>query len=516
MIMLEMNRSKLLGRSRVVTTLYISIFALVLLLRIDPLPPALAFNPVSNGSVVQSSNGLESVTDANNGGLPPCDPQDPSCGFSPCDPNDPACTDSGGNAGGGPGDGTGTGGGGNDGGLPPCDPQDPICGFSPCDPKDPACPANGDNGGSNDNGGNGGGGAPPPCDPQDPSCGFSPCDPKDPACPGGGSPPPCDIQDPACGGLPPPCDLQDPSCIITPCDPLDPACIITPCDPADPLCTGQGGAPHSCDPQNSGCSPFPTSEETCDDGIDNDGNGIVDDPSQCSHGGPPLPAFPGGGATTPASKLSPIGDPNILGVAPNILGVAPNILGVAEAKLSTENICNDGIDNDHNNLKDMEDPSCGDIIQSNNPTLMTSSGKIIPTVEVVVTENLTLNKLKGTSALHSVSGNEEDTGRSTTTVISIIGVGTGQSHDIRTVSLHYKYSQDKITVTKGSKVVWLNDDPSQSHGINVLERISGKLIYTYPVIRSGNSAYFIFDNPGEYVYTDSQHPTMTGLITVLG
>ena len=65
-------------------------------------------------------------------------------------------------------------------------------------------------------------------------------------------------------------------------------------------------------------------------------------------GGPFAAAFPGG-------ALSTISDGTIQSVPsdPNAL-----LISTAEGSLSTESICNDGTDNDHDGLVDMKDPNC--------------------------------------------------------------------------------------------------------------------------------------------------------------
>jgi plastocyanin len=404
---------------------------------------------------------------------------------SSCAPNDQTCS-SPGDIGGGP---------------PVCDPQDPSCsdnggtpppgdigGVPPCDPQDPSCSDNG--------------GTPPPGD----IGGVPPCDPTDPSCSGV---PPCDPTDPSCSGVPP-CDPTDPSCVITPCDPQDPLCVITPCVPEDPLCIGNpvGNPGPSCNPDNPACPEAPGAPSPiCDDGVDNDRNGAIDDECRGGPGGPSPTLFPGGVASTPNGP-SPIGDPNILGVA-----FQSNLLpGSAEAALTKENICNDGIDNDHNGLKDSEDPSCSV------PELSPMGIKLIPGSIGLKTnanspENKTFDKSKVTNSYFSMlDSNEVNTN---TVIISITGTDNAQTPDIRTVSMHYKYSQERISIDKGTKVMWVNDDPTQAHGINLIDKLSGKIIYSYPVIRPGNSAYYIFENPGQYIYTDPKFMTMTGLITVL-
>src|SRR4029079_13229889 len=110
---MTMDSNKLLRR-RVSISTCVMLFALTLILRIDPVSSAFASQ--SNETLTQNPDlgtvGGTSSPGGNPGdigGPPPCDPQDPNCGVSPCDPEDPLCPDT--------------------GGPPPCDPQDPSCSF---------------------------------------------------------------------------------------------------------------------------------------------------------------------------------------------------------------------------------------------------------------------------------------------------------------------------------------------------------------------------------------------------
>jgi plastocyanin len=386
-----------------------------------------------------------------------------------------------------------------------CDPADPACGGGggdQCDPADPAC----------------GGGGGDQCDPADPACGGGggdQCDPADPACGGGGGDQ-CGPADPACGG-----GGGDQ------CDPADPACGGgggDQCDPADPACGGGGG--DQCDPADPACGggPLPPME-ICDDGVDNDGDGNIDIADSDCIGGPLPPALPGGGAIPPDNNPSPVGDRNTGGnqlrggmqsVLENddeprsIFGAAlqTNLLPIqAEAKLPTENNCNDGQDNDHNGLKDSEDPGCGvtEVSQVEFENLPVS-------ISTKISESSSENHIPIKNVVTSASP-LATTLNNKTSVISILGAG---KHDIRTISsFHYGYSPEKITIEKGSKVMWINQDPTDTHGINLIDRLSGKTLFSYPVIRFENFAYYEFQEPGQFTYVDPMLPSMSGVITVV-
>jgi plastocyanin len=278
------------------------------------------------------------------------------------------------------------------------------------------------------------------------------------------------------------------------------------CDPADPAC---GGA------------PLPPSE-ICSDGVDNDGDGKIDEADGDCTGGPLPPALPGGGASTPPDiNPSPIGDRNtgadqfsggMLAVdngPRTILGAAfqTNLLPIqAEAKLPREVICNDGRDNDNNGLKDSVDPGCGitEISQLEFKNLPVS-------ISTKISENSSENHSPRKSLVPSVS--PLTTQNNKTSVISILG---GDKHDIRTLSsFHYGYSPEKITIEKGSKVMWINQDPTDTHGINLIDRLSGKTLFSNPIIAFENFAYYEFQETGQFTYVDPMLPSMTGEITVV-
>ena len=72
-----------------------------------------------------------------------------------------------------------------------------------------------------------------------------------------------------------------------------------------------------------------------------------------------------------------------------------------------------------------------------------------------------------------------------------------------------------LTVKKGSKLVWLNQDPAKTHGINVVDKVSGKIIFEHPGIRFGESVSYEFQGNGEFTFFDPVYQSMTGRISVL-
>jgi plastocyanin len=99
--------------------------------------------------------------------------------------------------------------------------------------------------------------------------------------------------------------------------------------------------------------------------------------------------------------------------------------------------------------------------------------------------------------------------------IEILILGGG-NHDIRTISSHYKYSQDRVTIKNGSKVVWINEDPAGPRGINLIDVISGKTVFSYPIIPFKTSSEYTFGEPGRYVYSDTKRPDLSGEIIIFG
>ena len=91
----------------------------------------------------------------------------------------------------------------------------------------------------------------------------------------------------------------------------------------------------------------------------------------------------------------------------------------------------------------------------------------------------------------AASSNPSGPGSQQVSTIEIRILGGG-NHDIRTISFHYKYSQDRVTIKNGSKVVWINEDPAGPRGINLIDAISGKTVFSYPVIPFKSSAEYTF------------------------
>jgi plastocyanin len=73
-----------------------------------------------------------------------------------------------------------------------------------------------------------------------------------------------------------------------------------------------------------------------------------------------------------------------------------------------------------------------------------------------------------------------------------------------------------ITVAAGSTVRWVNDDSTPDPGLyNPTHRISLVNIKDSPLLSSGQSWSWIFDQPGSYDYDDMIHPALQGTVMVV-
>jgi plastocyanin len=304
------------------------------------------------------------------------------------------------------------------------------------------------------------------------------------------------------------------------CDPADPACGSgggDQCDPADPACGSGGG--DQCDPADPACGGAPPGE-ICSDGIDNDGDGNTDGADPDCGGGPPPPTVPapevpapGPSGGPPPSTAPDRGSISSVGVrnsgnvdGQTILGAALQSNVEAEAGLPKERICDDGLDDNHDGLRDSQDPGCS-----------------AETITPAVFENSLSNISKSSgneSKIHTlnqsvmISDTPVTLRENNPSIISITAV-IGK-HDIRTSQyFQYSYSPQTIVIEKGSKVKWINHDSGDLHGITVKDTISGKIVFSYPPLRSGESAFYHFEDVGVFTYSDPIFPYMSGQITVV-
>jgi plastocyanin len=361
----------------------------------------------------------------------------------------------------------------------------------------------------------------------------------------------CDSPEAGCStGQDEECDSQDWDCDST-STPDTTAGAESPterhCDSQDGGCgnsaTGDAATEEDqCDSQDGGCgndedqSPTPVPEQACGDGIDNDADGQVDaaddDCGGGGGGGIPIPSFPGsdgGTGSPPPIPVPPEEDnPSTVGgrnnggqIIINEDSTGHNIFATINPSnvlipvrvnlmLPREDICNDGRDNNRNGLVDYEDQTCmGPLIKSDSLSNLNLNNESD-------TKHFERDISSSASASYSAAGsNPSGPGSEQVGIIEIRILG-GANHDIRTVSFHYKYSQDRVTIKNGTKVVWINEDPTGPRGINLIDTISGKTVFSYPVIPFKSSAEYTFGEPGRYVYSDIKRSTLTGEIVVFG
>ncbi|MFZ0327000.1 MAG: hypothetical protein WBP64_13590 [Nitrososphaeraceae archaeon] len=71
------------------------------------------------------------------------------------------------------------------------------------------------------------------------------------------------------------------------------------------------------------------------------------------------------------------------------------------------------------------------------------------------------------------------------------------------------------TIVQGTKVIWVNGDPSANHGVTVKDK-SGQSVFSNQTIPYKNGTEFTFDTIGTYTFSDPISPTSTpGTITVV-
>jgi plastocyanin len=347
----------------------------------------------------------------------------------------------------------------------------------------------------------------------------------------------CNSQDGGCGSTSTPdttegaispterhCDSQDEGCGNSATG--DAATEEDQCDSQDEGCgnsaTGDAATEEDqCDSQDEGCGtsatddtaaeedqkPTLVTEQACGDSIDNDADGQIDAVDDDCGGG-------GGNNGGQIIFNEDSAGRNILAtiIPSNVLiPVQVNIM------LPREDICNDGRDNNRNGLVDYEDQTCVGPLEAPRPTF-TSSDSLSKLNLKNGNDTKYLERDMSSSASVSysaVGSNPLGPGSQQVSTIEIRILGGG-NHDIRTISFHYKYSQDTVTIKNGSKVVWINEDPAGPRGINLKDAISGETVFSHPAIPFKSSAEYTFGEPGRYVYSDIKRSALTGEIVVFG
>ena len=80
---------------------------------------------------------------------------------------------------------------------------------------------------------------------------------------------------------------------------------------------------------------------------------------------------------------------------------------------------------------------------------------------------------------------------------------------------NFAFTPQKVTVTKGSTVTWVNQDAFEHEVVNDASGSNAAgAIFKSNSLGKGASYSFTFTSPGVYPYHCSIHPSMTGTITV--
>ena len=239
-----------------------------------------------------------------------------------------------------------------------------------------------------------------------------------------------------------------------------------------------------CDPNTDpSCLSQQVIEEECNDGLDNDGDGIPDK-----------------------------GDADCI------------------------EDCNDGIDNDDDGLDDVTDDDCGGSGAGGNPGLPPTDGDNSDSSD---------GDNEGSSSSGS-SDNDEDESDDIPGIIGIASAEnsplimsakevyetghldldsdikhlilliprTNNDSDTLQITAHGNIPGG-IIIAEGTKVTWLNSDPNESHNLMIEEKDTGRQMFSDINIEYGQTSEFNFEKVGIYSYTYSGIPSASGLIRVV-
>ncbi len=195
-----------------------------------------------------------------------------------------------------------------------------------------------------------------------------------------------------------------------------------------------------------------------------------------------------------------------------LIGITTEILPIgAHVTLLREDNCNDGKDDDRDGLKDLQDPDCTLVLNSElkrSPLITQDVNGYSNTTSNSSSTNSPV-QLKGSVVLKSLMVDDSSNNVHTITMTA------PANRDIRTVSsVDSGFSYQELEIKNGDKVVWINQDPSGSHGIVLVDKVLGKIIYQEPDIRFNEIASYMFETNGEFTFYDSSYYSMTGKIIV--
>jgi plastocyanin len=251
----------------------------------------------------------------------------------------------------------------------------------------------------------------------------------------------------------PPCDPADPACTDPPCDPADPACTDPPCDPADPACTD------------------PPTAEICDNGSDDDGDGLADNQDPDCGGGPCVGCVPDP-PTTPGDEDS----------------------GGSDEETPPEQGNGDGADGNG-------DGADGNGDGAESPDILGASTSLLDFFTAEAQED------SGSENEEAVSGSVSEDGNSTKDVVVLIAAGANQSGG-STESIYY--SPDSLTLSEETKVTWINQDPTSTHTVTIKDKETGREIHNL-ILPYKEDGEFVF-NEGNFIYYDPSYPVLKGTI----
>ncbi|MDW0254190.1 MAG: hypothetical protein QOA13_08850, partial [Nitrososphaeraceae archaeon] len=322
-------------------------------------------------------------------------------------------------------------------------------------------------------------------------------------------------------------ELSTVNSILDICDPADPACSESPCDPEDPNCSqpsetnptdGESDCANGVDDDGDdaidgedpdcGTPPGDDGETDCGDGVDNDGDDAIDgeDPD-CSAGGP-LP---------PNEREKFCSD-----------GIDNDGNGKIDDLNECESLCFDGTDNDADGKIDTEDNDCqpggpcplcsptGGGAGSNNDNRR-DNGDVIRDVS---RDNGNVNG--GTS--NGDNGNVNGGTSNGDTIQSLLSQAQAQAVQgengekvyyvlIENANNQTNFVPNKVTLTDGFTVFWINKDNSKDHSLTITDD-SGKPLFSSDV-QSNNFVKYKFQSEGTYLYSDPDNPQFNGTITIL-
>jgi plastocyanin len=84
---------------------------------------------------------------------------------------------------------------------------------------------------------------------------------------------------------------------------------------------------------------------------------------------------------------------------------------------------------------------------------------------------------------------------------------TSAPGDVKVKMMDYAFLPGSITIQQGTTVTWTNED-SASHSVVFAD-------FQSPLLSTGETFSHTFDATGEYSYSCSIHPSMTGTVIVI-